>query len=54
MPRYVLDHIGSSVEVATNFWSQKCRLLVDGRRSYGHATPVRSARCISAWAATAV
>ena len=29
MPRYVVDHKGSSVEVVTNILSQKCRLLVE-------------------------
>jgi hypothetical protein len=39
MPRYVVDHKGSSVEVVTNFWSQKCRLLVDGKQVDSAAVP---------------
>jgi hypothetical protein len=39
MPRYVVDHKGSSVEVVTNFWSQKARLVVDGKRVDSAAVP---------------
>jgi len=39
MPRYVVDHKGSSVEVVTNFLSQKCRLLVDGKQVDSAAVP---------------
>ena len=39
MPRYVVDHKGRSVEVVTNFLSQKCRLLVDGTQVDSGAVP---------------
>lgn len=44
MPRYVVDHKGGSVEVVTNYLSQKCRLLVDGTQVDSAAVPMFGAR----------
>ena len=44
MPRYVVDHEGSSVEVVTNFLSQKCGLLVGGTQWTRQQCPSFGAR----------